>query len=167
MGAKGEEGKEVVTLAKISIPHLPLHALRLSPPSRTLFSEHIRLELAKQRFTGEDPCWKTLKTSARDTCKRSLLPSPSATISEEWPTALRPPLSLDTENGTRHSPSWCVVKAPYPASSENVITAEACPDVSRHGRAVTCLSSENYHQCGLTSVTKLVQISWGNTSTVF
>lgn len=56
MGAKGEEGKEVVTLAKISIPHLPPHALRLSPPSRTLFSEHIGLELAKQRFTGEDPC---------------------------------------------------------------------------------------------------------------
>lgn len=74
MGAKGEEGKKVMTLAKIAIPHLPLHALRLSPPSRTLFSEHSRLELAKQRFTGEDPCWKTLKTSARDTCKRSLLP---------------------------------------------------------------------------------------------
>lgn len=73
MGAK-EGGGEVVTLAKISIPHLPLHALRPPPPSSTLFSEHVRLELAKQRFTGEDPCWKTLKTSARDTYKRALLP---------------------------------------------------------------------------------------------
>lgn len=36
-------------------------------PLSTLFSWHTRLELAKQRFTGEDPCWKMPKTNARDT----------------------------------------------------------------------------------------------------